>query len=93
VGGEAPKIFQLLQNFPNPFNPSTEIRYSLSKDSPVSIKVYDVLGREIVTLTNSSHKSGSYKLDFMPENISSGVYFYSLITPEFRKTMKMIYQN
>ena len=82
--------FSLSQNYPNPFNPSTTISYSIPKQTHVSLKVYDVLGKEVAELVNEEMSSGSYKLDFDASNLSSGIYFYTLRTNKFSNTRKML---
>jgi photosystem II stability/assembly factor-like uncharacterized protein len=84
--------YQLLQNYPNPFNPSTIITYKLNKKSVVTIKIYNVLGKEILTLINEKKEAGSYKINFNAGNLNlpSGVYFYRLITPDYSETKKMV---
>ncbi len=94
------KEFYLHQNYPNPFNPSTTIQYSIpSARSPlqggargglVTLKVYDILGREIATLINEEQKAGNYKVEFNGANLSSGVYFYQLRTGNFTATKKLL---
>ncbi len=86
----APKAFYLYQNFPNPFNPSTKIRYSVPYSSKVVIKVFDVLGKEIETLVNEVKPAGTYELTWYAEELPSGVYFYRLKAGEFIETKKMI---
>jgi len=73
-----PKTFQLFQNHPNPFNPSTTIQYDLSNSGEVSLSVYDVLGRQITTLVNERQSAGSYNINWDAGNLSSGIYFYRL---------------
>ena len=73
-----PSKFELNQNFPNPFNPSTVIGYRISKQGTVVLKVYNVLGREVATLVNEVKSPGYYKVNFDANRLSSGVYFYSL---------------
>ena len=75
---ETPTNFQLYQNYPNPFNPSTTIQYQIPATGFVTLKIYDVLGREIVTLVNKEQTTGRYEVSFNASNLSSGVYFYSL---------------
>ena len=70
----------LYQNYPNPFNPTTNIDYDLSLDSKVSLKVYDMSGREVIMLVNTQQKAGYYTVQFNATNLSSGIYFYKLIT-------------
>jgi len=73
-----PKVYLLSQNYPNPFNPSTVIKFGLATDSKVSVKIYDVLGREVATLINGALESGSHEVQFNAKNITSGVYFYKI---------------
>jgi hypothetical protein len=75
---EIPKTYSLSQNYPNPFNPTTVINYSIPKRSFVTLKVYDILGREISTLVNEEQSAGNYKVTFNGVNLPSGVYFYRL---------------
>lgn len=84
-----PKNFELTQNYPNPFNPSTTIEYSIPKDAIVSLKIYDVLGKEVVTLVNDQKSAGTYILNWNASNYSSGLYFYRLTAGEFTETKKM----
>ena len=89
-----PKSFKLNQNFPNPFNPSTTIRFELPLSGLVTLKIYDVLGNEVTTLVNEEKPAGEYEIDFNTSTInhhpSSGVYFYQLKAGSFIKTKKMI---
>ncbi len=90
-GNEIPKLFILYQNYPNPFNPSTTILYSLNKGGFVNLKVYDIMGREILTLVNQFQKVNRYKVHFDGSNLSSGIYYYKLLAGnEFSETRKMI---
>ncbi|MEO8446745.1 MAG: T9SS type A sorting domain-containing protein [bacterium] len=73
-----PAEYRLSQNFPNPFNPVTVINYQLPAAGNVSLKIFDVSGREVVNLINEKQTSGSYDVTFDAGNFSSGVYFYSL---------------
>ena len=84
--------FDLFQNYPNPFNPSTIISYQLPKAGNVTLKVFDVLGREVTTLVDEYRNAGSYDVEFRIENLelSSGVYFYQLKAGDFVQTKKMI---
>ncbi|MBI5216400.1 MAG: T9SS type A sorting domain-containing protein [Ignavibacteriae bacterium] len=86
-----PFVFSLNQNYPNPFNPSTTINYSLAVSSPVVLKVYDMLGREVETLVNGVQQSGTYTLSFSPKNLPSGIYYYRLTTNNFVETKTMMY--
>ena len=83
-------VFSLSQNFPNPFNSSTIIEYSVNSTSFVSVKVYDVLGREIAALVNEEKLEGNYKVSFDASKLSSGIYFYRLQSGEFIETRKMV---
>lgn len=85
-----PDQFRLEQNYPNPFNPSTTIRFSIAEQSPVSLKVYNILGKEIATLVNDIKGVGQYEVNFDGKDLSSGVYFYTLKTNNFTQTRKMI---
>lgn len=90
ISTEIPKDFILNQNYPNPFNPKTVISYSLPKSEFVSLKVFDALGREIVSLVNEYQSSGSYRITFDAGNISSGIYFYRLESNGVTLTRNMI---
>ncbi len=85
---------KLLQNYPNPFNPSTMINYELPFNASVSVKIYDMLGKEVRTLVNGYQNSGTYSVSFNASNLSSGIYFYVLRAStgngEMTKTMRMI---
>jgi hypothetical protein len=87
---EIPFQFTLEQNFPNPFNPSTKIRYSVPQSSNVIIKVFDILGNEIETLVNEEKPVGTYEISWYAANLPSGVYFYTINAGSFRVTKKMI---
>jgi len=95
IGGPTtPTGFTLSQNYPNPFNPSTVISYRLSVNGQVTLKVYDVLGKEVATLVNGRQEAGSYNVTFNTNNgtrsLSSGVYFYRLDAGSFVSTKKLI---
>lgn len=89
-GGLTPSRFELSQNYPNPFNPSTTIKFSVPKDGNAAIKVYDVKGQLVKTLVNQRIIVGNYTVDFNASELSSGVYFYTLETPDFKETKRMI---
>lgn len=74
----SPTKFILEQNYPNPFNPSTSINYSIPFSSFISLRVYNVLGKEIATLVNEEKPAGSYEVNFSAEDLTSGIYFYKL---------------
>ena len=91
-----PQQFKLEQNYPNPFNPSTTIKYSIPSVgtrhvSSVQLKVYDILGREVITLVNKQQKPGNYEIEFDASNLTSGLYFYRVTTSGFTQTKKMIF--
>ncbi|MDQ3021400.1 MAG: T9SS type A sorting domain-containing protein [Bacteroidota bacterium] len=81
--------FRLSQNYPNPFNPTTKIDYSIPKSGVVTIKIYDVIGKEVATLVNEFKNAGNYDIRFNGANFSSGVYFYRIESGNFVDTKKM----
>ncbi len=83
-------IYKLYQNYPNPFNPTTRINFSIPKQGFVSIKIYDVMGKEVMTLVNEQKSPGSYEVDFNGSKFSSGVYFYRIDAGEFRDLRRMV---
>ncbi len=85
-----PNNFKLDQNFPNPFNPSTKISWQTPVSSWQTLKVYDLLGREVATLINEYKSAGKYEVEFNAASLPSGVYFYKLNAGEFIETKKMI---
>jgi uncharacterized delta-60 repeat protein len=85
-----PNKYLLSQNFPNPFNPSTKINFSIPKNSFVTLKVFDVSGKEVANLVTENLSAGSYEADFNASNITSGIYFYRLTTENFSETKKMM---
>lgn len=90
VTTELPSDYLLSQNFPNPFNPSTTINFSIPENSFVKLRVFDMLGREVEALVNEQLSAGSYQFDFNAVNLNSGMYFYSIEAGNFRDTKKMI---
>ena len=86
----APDKFSLEQNFPNPFNPATTINYQLPKSGYVTLKVYNILGREVATLVNEQKTQGRYSVNFNASRLASGVYFYRIKAGDFIQTEKMI---
>jgi len=85
------KDYLLEQNYPNPFNPITTIQYEIPKATNVSIKIFDVLGREIVTVINNNYQQpGRYKIEWNAKDYSSGIYFYQIKTDEFVSNKKMV---
>ena len=92
-GMEVPTSITLEQNYPNPFNPTTNISYTLSENSPVTLEVYNVLGKRVATLVNNEMRTaGSHTVSFDAMNLGSGVYMYRLSTPEqtLTRTMSLI---
>ncbi|QQS35979.1 MAG: VCBS repeat-containing protein [Ignavibacteriales bacterium] len=87
---DAPVDYSLDQNYPNPFNPSTVIKFSIPSDQEVTLKIYNALGQEVITLLNENKKSGSYEIVFNAYDLSSGVYFYRIQAKDFVQTRKML---
>lgn len=85
-----PLYFNLFQNYPNPFNNSTIITYQIPTDEFVSLKLFDVLGREIKTVINENKKAGYYSVSFKADDLSSGIYFYKLTAGEYNAIKKLI---
>ena len=82
--------FNLSQNYPNPFNPTTTINYELPVSNKVTLTIYDVLGREIKTLVSKKQTAGKYKVTFDASAFSSGIYYYTLKTDQFKQSRKMV---
>lgn len=85
-----PNSYSLDQNYPNPFNPSTTINYSILEDGLVTIKVYDILGREVITLVNEEKQPGNYEVKFNGDNLSSGIYLYKMTANDFVEVKKFV---
>jgi hypothetical protein len=85
-----PKSYELYQNYPNPFNPVTTIRYQIPKSGTVTLKVYDILGKEVATLVNENKIEGSYDFSFNAYGFASGVYIYQLRVNDYVSSKKMI---
>jgi photosystem II stability/assembly factor-like uncharacterized protein len=90
VSTTVPKEFSLSQNYPNPFNPATNINFDIAKSSQVNLKVFDILGREVIELLNEQLEPGSYKIQWEASAYPSGVYFYKLETGNYRQARKMV---
>jgi len=90
VKEELPFSFSLDQNYPNPFNPTTQIKYSIAKAGVVTLKVYDILGRQIADLVNSHQEAGKYSVDFNASRLASGVYIYRIESSSFTSVKKMM---
>ena len=84
-----PKEFGLMQNYPNPFNPETSIRYSVPRSQHVTLKVYDMLGKEVAVLVNGIKEPGTYSVNFSIANLASGIYIYRMQAGDFVQTKKM----
>ena len=90
ISSEIPGDFKLYQNYPNPFNPETKIRFSINNKNFVTMKIFDVLGREIKTLVSSNYDTGTYEVNFNAEGLSSGIYYYTLNAGGFTDTKKLM---
>ena len=88
--GLRPETFALYSNYPNPFNPSTKIRYAISQAAFTSLKVYTILGQEVATLISEEKTPGVYEVNFDATNLTSGTYLYKLQAGDFSETKKMI---
>ncbi len=82
--------FYLTQNYPNPFNPATTINYQMPELNFVTIKIYDVLGKEVATLVNEEKPAGNYQIEFNGANLPSGIYFYRIQADDYVETRKMV---
>ncbi len=87
---EIPGNYSLKQNFPNPFNPNTTIKFSIPQKEYISLKVFDIKGHEVKSLISSEYQPGNYEVKFSGENLSSGIYYYTLRSGSFSETRKMI---
>jgi hypothetical protein len=91
INSEIPSSFSLLQNYPNPFNPTTNIKYQITNNKYISLKIFDILGKEVTTLVNEKQVAGTYEVSFDASNFSSGIYFYSLFVDGIRiDTKRMV---
>ena len=88
--GASTNDFILNQNFPNPFNPETNIEFEIYKSGFTVIKIYNIIGKEINSLVNEYLRSGKYNLNFNTSGLTNGVYFYRLVVNDFIETKKMI---
>jgi len=88
-----PRRFSLSQNYPNPFNPMTHIVFAIPVSGFVTLKIFDLLGREVATLVNEEKRAGSYEVTWNPKSVSSGVYFYQLHAGKFVQTKKLMLQK
>jgi hypothetical protein len=87
---QLPREYKLYTSYPNPFNPATTIKYDLATDSHVSLKLYDVLGREVMTLVDGDETAGRYQVTLNASELSSGVYFYRLTAGDFTDTRRLV---
>jgi len=85
-----PKVFSLSQNHPNPFNPTTQLKYDLPKDCLVKLEVYNILGQKVATLVDREQKAGYKTVKWDANSLSSGIYFYRLQAEDFVQTRKMV---
>jgi hypothetical protein len=90
IDNQLPTVFKLEQNFPNPFNSTTTIQFSIPEQSFVKLEIFNSLGEKISKLVNEELRTGSYKYEWNAENLSSGIYYYSLTTNNFSKTKKLV---
>lgn len=90
TGNELPVTYELFQNYPNPFNPSTTIRYQVPEDGVVSLRIYDILGKEVKTLVNEQKTVGKYEISFDASGFASGVYIYRIQVNDFVSVKKMM---
>jgi hypothetical protein len=79
-----------MQNYPNPFNPSTTISYELPNAGFVSLKIYDITGKEVASLVNINHEAGFFSIKFDASKLSSGIYFYKINAGEFTAVKKLV---
>jgi hypothetical protein len=85
-----PTVFALFQNYPNPFNPSTTIRYDIPKQCDVTLKVYDIMGRQVAELVNGNHNAGAYQIVWNARGFASGIYYFRIIAGDFVSVKKLV---
>ena len=90
IGTTALTAYALNQNYPNPFNPTTKISYSIKEEGLVTLKVYDILGKEIATLVNENKPAGFYEAEFNASQLPSGMYIYKIQSGSFSDVKKML---
>jgi hypothetical protein len=90
MNGSIPTEFSLSQNYPNPFNPSTTIRFSIPIHGLVSLRVIDMLGKEVATLVSEEMAAGTFTISWNASSLASGVYFYRLQCGSFLETKKLV---
>lgn len=84
------KYFSLSQNFPNPFNPKSKIKYQIAKRCLVDLRIFDMLGREVLKAVSEEQPAGNYEIELDARKLSSGIYFYRLTAGNFSETKKMV---
>lgn len=90
AGNNEPSEYKLEQNYPNPFNPTTTIQYQIPNDGLVTLKIYDMLGKEVATLVNEVKTAGTFDVQWNASGLPSGVYFYKLTSNNFTDVKRMI---
>ncbi len=90
ISNQIPNEYKLYQNYPNPFNSMTKIQWSMYNSGNVKLIIYDLQGKEMVTLVNGKYQAGNYEIKWDGNKYSSGIYFYKLITDRFTDTKKMV---
>ncbi|MCK5088191.1 MAG: T9SS type A sorting domain-containing protein [Melioribacteraceae bacterium] len=90
IGSEIPNKYDLGQNYPNPFNPTTIINFSIPESGLVTLKVFNVLGQEVVTLVNEVKSAGTYEVDFDASQLTTGMYVYTISSGNYSATKKMM---
>ena len=91
VPNQMPQAVAMSQNYPNPFNPTTTIKFEIPEPGFVALKVFDVLGNEVTTLVNENSNAGKQSVEFDATGLTSGIYYYQLLSDEFIETKKMIF--
>jgi len=89
INSEIPQKFELSQNYPNPFNPTTNIKFALPKSGTTTMKIYDIMGREVMTMFSGFMNAGYYNADLDASKLASGIYFYKLESGDFKEVKKM----
>lgn len=89
-GESLPEVYELSQNYPNPFNPTTTIKFQLPSSGVVTLKIYDILGREVTTLVDEFKTEGTYEANFNALSLASGVYLYRINVNDYVDVKKMM---
>jgi hypothetical protein len=90
ISNEIPASYKLYQNYPNPFNPATRIKFAIPRKSFITLKIFDITGREVLKVTETEMNAGSYSYDWNASGFASGIYFYRLTGEGFTDTKKML---